>query len=147
MTGHPSAPYGVPWVAPLVGDQAPVRRSRTCRGCCCFTRRADYTSRYVYGGSTSFRQVRRPYVDHVSWPDRSDRIDADLPVFVWRQIADDLAALIDAGELTAGARLPSEADLAESYGVARNTVRRALRELADHERITVLHGKGTYVTR
>ena len=41
-------------------------------------------------------------------------------------IADDLRRQITSGDLVAGAVLPSEADLAGSYGVSRVTVRKAL---------------------
>jgi hypothetical protein len=35
--------------------------------------------------------------------------------------------------------------LAAQYGVARLTVRRAIRELVDEERLVILRGRGTYV--
>ncbi|MFI7179474.1 MULTISPECIES: GntR family transcriptional regulator [Streptomyces] len=47
----------------------------------------------------------------------------------YEQIMADLHKRICVGALPAGARLPSEAELAETYGVARGTVRRAVREL------------------
>jgi GntR family transcriptional regulator len=43
----------------------------------------------------------------------------------YRAIAADLEAKIKAGELTAGERLPSDADLGAAYGASRNTVRQA----------------------
>ena len=46
-----------------------------------------------------------------------------------RRIAADLRAAIEAGELTAGQKLPSERDLAAQYGTARNTAREAIRLL------------------
>lgn len=64
---------------------------------------------------------------------------------LWRQVADDLAADIDAGRLPAGARLPSLLDLADSYGVAALTIRRAMRELRATGRVVVVVGRGTYV--
>ncbi|GGT33097.1 GntR family transcriptional regulator [Nonomuraea spiralis] len=44
-----------------------------------------------------------------------------------------------------GQRLPSELDLAEQYGIARMTVRRAMKELRERGLIRSVHGKGTYV--
>ncbi|WP_229886584.1 GntR family transcriptional regulator [Streptomyces subrutilus] len=41
----------------------------------------------------------------------------------FRQIAADLAAEIERGELAPGRPLPSERELTERYGVARNTAR------------------------
>ncbi|MFF9174173.1 GntR family transcriptional regulator [Streptomyces sp. NPDC014793] len=48
-----------------------------------------------------------------------------------RQIADILRERIRTGELKAGARLPTQAELAEEFGVERGAVRQALRALAD----------------
>lgn len=78
--------------------------------------------------------------------DRSDRIRHDRPVTVWRQIADDLVSEIESGNLRRGDRLPSYQELAESYGVAPMTIRRAIQELRKDGIITVVIGKGTYVS-
>ncbi|MFJ4340434.1 GntR family transcriptional regulator [Streptomyces sp. NPDC088915] len=43
------------------------------------------------------------------------------------------------------ARLPAERDLAEEYGVAYLTVRRAARVLRERGLILTVHGKGTFV--
>jgi GntR family transcriptional regulator len=64
-----------------------------------------------------------------------------------RRIADDLRRAIEAGELTPGARLPSERDLATRYGTARNTAREAIRLLADEGLVTAEHGRGVFVRR
>ena len=48
-----------------------------------------------------------------------------------RQVEDDLRRRCAAGEWKPGERLPAVADLAQQYGVARNTVTKALRRLAD----------------
>lgn len=77
--------------------------------------------------------------------DRSDRIAHSGPVTVWRQIADDIAADIDSGVLAPGWKLPPETELAESYGAARNTVRRAVAELVKDGLLIVVHGRGTFV--
>lgn len=81
----------------------------------------------------------------MAWEDRRDRIERDGPVTVWRQIADDLTAEMESGELPPGSRLPSEAELADIYGVARLTVRRAIRDLAERKLVTVVQGRGTFV--
>lgn len=60
-------------------------------------------------------------------------------------IADHLAARIDEGELVSGARLAPERQLAEEYGVAYLTVRRAMMELRQRGLILTVHGKGTFV--
>jgi GntR family transcriptional regulator len=82
----------------------------------------------------------------MSWTSRRDRIDHGAPRLLWEQVAQDLAADIDSGDLTPGSKLPSEPELAELYGVARVTIRRAIKELAEHGLITVIHGRGTFVS-
>src|ERR1700756_3146434 len=50
---------------------------------------------------------------------------------VYKQIADHLREAISRGRLREGEQLPSEAQLIEYYGVARMTIRNALRVLQD----------------
>ena len=50
------------------------------------------------------------------------------------------------GELVSGARLPSEPAVAEHYGAAKMTIRRALRELRERGLITTVVCKGSYVS-
>lgn len=67
--------------------------------------------------------------------------------YVYQVIAERIAARIASGELPPGAMLPSEPDLAEWYGVSRESVRRARQVLEERGLVHVMHGKGTYVTR
>lgn len=60
-------------------------------------------------------------------------------------IADDLRRQITAGDLVAGAVLPSEADLAGSYGVSRVTVRKALELLRRDGLVGSRQGFGWFV--
>ncbi len=60
-------------------------------------------------------------------------------------IADDLRRQITSGDLVAGAVLPSEADLAGSYGVSRVTVRKALELLRSEGLIGSRQGFGWFV--
>ena len=53
---------------------------------------------------------------------------------------------IQNGILARGDRLPSENELMERFGVSRQTVRRALEELADDGLVEGRRGSGTYVT-
>lgn len=66
---------------------------------------------------------------------------------VYRQIADHLRDAISDGRLSEGDQLPSEVQLMDHYGVARMTVRNALRVLQDEALVTSEHGKGVYVRR
>lgn len=61
--------------------------------------------------------------------------------------ADDIAAEMSSGTLSAGSRLPSAQELAEIYGVARLTARRAIQHLEDQRLVLVRPGKGTFVNR
>ena len=64
-----------------------------------------------------------------------------------RRIARDLRQAIETGALTAGQRLPSERDLAATYGTARNTAREAIRLLESAGLVDVEHGRGVFVHR
>lgn len=79
------------------------------------------------------------YRDHVP--------DWDAAEFIYVQLADDIAARIGRGEFPAGTRLPSEAELASEYGVAKMTVRRALEVLRERGMVRTLHGRGSVVMR
>ena len=83
----------------------------------------------------------------MAWPSRADRIEHAADVLLWRQVADDLRAMIESGELPPGSALPSDPELAEIYGVARSTTRRAVAELRKEGLLQVIHGRGTFVTR
>ena len=54
--------------------------------------------------------------------------------------------LITSGELLPGQRLPPEAELAESLGTSRSTVREAVRALVTARVLDVRRGDGTFVT-
>jgi GntR family transcriptional regulator len=60
-------------------------------------------------------------------------------------IAETIRRQIESGDLAPGAPLPSERDLASTYGTARNTAREAVRILADAGLVITDHGKGSYV--
>jgi DNA-binding GntR family transcriptional regulator len=62
------------------------------------------------------------------------------------QVAADLEADIDGRRLAPDTRLPSEAELAIQYGVARVTVRRAIALLRERGKVVTVHGRGSYVT-
>lgn len=67
------------------------------------------------------------------------------PRRLYRQIADQLRALIERGEFALGARLPPERDLALQLGVSRPSVREALIALEVEGRVEVRMGSGIYV--
>ncbi len=67
------------------------------------------------------------------------------PQRLYRQIADQVRALIGTGEFTVGARLPAERDLSKQLGVSRPTVREALIALEVEGWVEVRTGSGVYV--
>jgi DNA-binding FadR family transcriptional regulator len=72
-------------------------------------------------------------------------IQAIEPRRLYRQIADQLRALIDGGEFPPGSRLPTERDLAQQLGVSRPSVREALIALEVEGVIEVRMSSGIYV--
>lgn len=64
----------------------------------------------------------------------------------WRLIAEELHREILDGVWPEGARLPTESDLAERFGVNRNTVRQAIGALASDGLVASRRGSGTYVS-
>ncbi len=68
-----------------------------------------------------------------------------MPKIVASNIEGSLRQRIVAGEWSATGRLPAERDLAAEYGVARNTVRRAVEALANEGAIARHIGRGTFL--
>jgi DNA-binding FadR family transcriptional regulator len=64
----------------------------------------------------------------------------------YEQIADRIKALIEAGRLAGGARLPAERDLASQLGVSRASLREALIALEIDGSIEIRSGSGIYVS-
>jgi DNA-binding GntR family transcriptional regulator len=64
-----------------------------------------------------------------------------------RQVEHDLRRRCSAGEWAPGGRLPAVAELAEHYGVARNTVIKALRRLAEDGLVETVPNWGTFRAR
>ena len=62
-----------------------------------------------------------------------------------RTIAEEIRHQIESGELLPGTQLPSERDLASTYGTARNTAREAVRLLAEAGLVITDQGKGSFV--
>ncbi len=72
-------------------------------------------------------------------------LQAIEPRRLYRQIADQLRALIDGGEFAPGSRLPAERELAQQLGVSRPSVREALIALEVESVVEVRMGSGVYV--
>jgi GntR family transcriptional regulator len=68
-----------------------------------------------------------------------------MPHFPFQRLQADLAALI--GKLPAGARLPTEPELAKQMGVSRATLREAMRTFETQGLIRRRQGSGTYIVK
>ena len=75
---------------------------------------------------------------------KTDRTDVSA-VPLYQQVMDDLKGEIARGVYAAGSRIPSEMELAKSYGVGRITVRRAIEELSRAGYLNRQQGRGTFV--
>ncbi len=75
------------------------------------------------------------------------RLQAVEPRRLYRQIADQIRALIESGEVARGARLPAERDLAKQLRVSRPSLREALIALEIEGLLDVRVGSGIYVKR
>jgi GntR family transcriptional regulator len=75
-----------------------------------------------------------------------DRIDRRSPMPLYFQLARLLTGEINTGRWRAGDRLPSEAEICETYGVSRATVRQALLRLENEGLIQRLKGRGTFIS-
>ncbi len=72
-------------------------------------------------------------------------MERNAGIALWRQIAQAIEGEITSGVYAAGTRLPTEAQLAERFGVNRHTLRRAMSSLQDRGLIRVEQGRGTFV--
>jgi GntR family transcriptional regulator, transcriptional repressor for pyruvate dehydrogenase complex len=64
---------------------------------------------------------------------------------VYEDVREHIQNLIRRGELRVGGKLPPERKLAETFNVSRNSVREAIRVLAENNIVQSRQGDGTYV--
>ena len=72
--------------------------------------------------------------------------ETDSPLPLWSQVKNAVQTMIVTEGLSENARLPSEAELCELFGVSRTVVREALNQLVHERVIYKLHGKGAFVS-
>jgi GntR family transcriptional regulator len=72
-------------------------------------------------------------------------LNPQAPTPLYYQLAEKLAAGIRAGTYAQGGRIPSEHQLAASYGIGRPTVRQAIDSLVRKGLLNRRRGSGTYV--
>ncbi len=91
------------------------------------------TQRRTSKGGSGWNPATRITVDHAS------------PVPLYYQVASQIEAAIDSGELPVGARLDNEVELAANLGLSRPTVRQAIGSLVDKGLVVRKRGAGTQV--
>ena len=74
-------------------------------------------------------------------------VDRSSPIPAYQQIASSIVNRISEKEWLIGDKLPSEFELASSYGVSRVTLRQALAQLESDQIIEKFRGKGVFVKR
>lgn len=72
-------------------------------------------------------------------------IDYDGPTPLYRQLSDLIAGQIERGELAVDRPIPSETQLSQQHGLARMTVRKAVRDLTERGLVRPVSGRGTFV--
>lgn len=82
----------------------------------------------------------------MAFDSKTDRTDVSA-VPLYQQVMDDLKGEIARGVYAAGSRIPSEMELAKSYGVGRVTVRRAIEELSRAGYLNRQQGEGHLCVR
>lgn len=76
-------------------------------------------------------------------PERARQLEGPV---AYRALADRLREALDRGDFDQGRRLPTELELSETYGVGRQTVRRALQDLVSEGSVYRVRGRGTFAT-
>ncbi len=74
------------------------------------------------------------------------KIDGRSEVPIYRQISEQIAAMIRSGRLRPGEHLPPERELALRLHIARGTVKKAYESLVNRRYIVAARGKGSMVT-
>lgn len=88
-------------------------------------------------------QYERSYHMVQGYPFMESRVDKRRPVY--EEIREYIGEMIRKGELREGDKLPAERKLSQKFQVSRNSVREALRSLAEMGMVESRHGDGTYV--
>lgn len=81
-----------------------------------------------------------------SLADITPLLDRNAQSPLWTQFRDALRGLILKGELAIGAKLPTEAELGEQFGISRIVVREALADLVRSGLIYKIKGQGAFVS-
>lgn len=72
------------------------------------------------------------------------RVDTRSPVPSYRQVADQIRAAIERGDIEPDAALPSIKDIQDTTGLAVKTIRQGIALLVDEGLAYTVPGRGTY---
>lgn len=72
-------------------------------------------------------------------------IDREGPVPPYQQVANALRERIASGDIPPGRRIPSIVELEQEFGVARDTLRKAVQVLRDEGLVETVRGLGVFV--
>ncbi len=72
-------------------------------------------------------------------------LNPNSPMPLYQQLSDLLADMIGRGRFLPGTTIPSEIELAKTYGIGRPTVRQAIDQLVKKRLVEKKRGSGTYV--
>ena len=81
-----------------------------------------------------------------STPTEDTVLDRSAGAPLWAQFRDVVRGKILQGELAVGAKLPTEAEFGEQYGISRIVVREALADLVRNGLIYKIRGQGAFVS-
>ncbi|GHF47083.1 hypothetical protein GCM10010218_30470 [Streptomyces mashuensis] len=76
---------------------------------------------------------------------KAARVDPGKPEYLYLQVVDHIAGEIAKGSSELGTRLPGERDMAQQYGVAVLTIRRAMKELRRRGLVVTLPSRGIFI--
>lgn len=74
-------------------------------------------------------------------------IDKENDSPIYKQVAEQIAAMVEKGTLKTGDKLPPERELAAQMGISRGTITKAYEELERNKVIEVVQGSGSFVSK
>ncbi|MEO5830458.1 MAG: GntR family transcriptional regulator [Rhodanobacter sp.] len=89
--------------------------------------------------------MRNTAIEQLRSPGQKKLLHADMPAPLYHQMFIILRDHVLSGEITVGTQLPTEFELAESFGVSRITAKRAMDDLAAAGLVERRRGRGTHV--
>ena len=89
--------------------------------------------------------MRKTAIDQLRSPGQKKLLHADMPAPLYYQMFTILRDHVLSGEIPVGTQLPTEFELADSFGVSRITAKRAMDDLATAGLVERRRGRGTHV--